>query len=76
MISQIPFFMAPNKIITPEKTHEFPLPESKVKPNFFTTPGFVYQIKGVRESLIKGRNTIVFRIWQYDKDGSNSIGWC
>ena len=65
MISQIPFFMAPNKIITPEKTYEFPLPESKVKPNFFTNPGFVYQIKGVRESLIKGRNTIGVQSSEY-----------
>ena len=53
---QVPFFMAPDKIITPEKTHEFPLPKAKIKHNFQTTPGFIYQIQGVRESLLKGNS--------------------
>ena len=53
---QVPFFMAPDKIITPEKTHEFPLPKAKIKHNFMTTPGFIYQIQGVRESLLKGNS--------------------
>lgn len=50
----IPNFWNPEKMVTPTKTWDCPIPKSTKQMNYLRSEGFIYEINCVRECLVKG----------------------
>ena len=57
MSSQLENFWHPVRLVTAEKTFEFPLPENNEQWSYGSSEGLSYEAQAIRQSLLKGETS-------------------